>query len=117
MELRKPSEIVEFKYEDVIFLVKAEASEEDRMEVALLGRRDESGKLHYSNADLCRSVIARMVTGWKNVKSNGIDVAYSIEALSMFPAVAGHNVYLELGGFILEKTNILKGASEEKKNA
>jgi len=106
---RQNSKPLECKYEDVTFFVKPVASEEDRMVVALSGLSD-GAMVRFSKPDYCKTVIQCMVTGWKGVTEGGKAVPYSFDLLADFPRVEGKNVYLELGAFIIEHTDISKGA-------
>ena len=108
MDLKEPNNTaLRFTFEDVIFLVKPEATEEDRLEILLSGRH-EGDDIVMSRAEYCKTAIRRMVTGWENVKRGGQDVPYSFEELRNFPRVAGKNVLLELGGYIINNTDISK---------
>lgn len=108
MEL-KESDVkpLEYKHEDVKFLVKPEATEEDRLEVLLAGRQDGEN-IVMSRAEYCKTVIRRMVVGWEGVTRKGEAVPYSFEELRNFPRGTGKNVLLELGGYIIEHTDIAK---------
>ncbi len=106
---RQNSKPLEFKYEDVTFFVKPVASEEDRMIVALSGLSD-GAHVRFSKPEYCRTVIQCMVSGWQGVTEDGKPVPYSFDLLADFPRVDGKNVYLELGAFIIEHTDINKGA-------
>jgi hypothetical protein len=115
MELRKNHQKpLEFKYEDVTFLVKPRASEEDRMLVMLLGEQLPDGNVKFSRPDFCRLVVERMVVGWEGVTRDGKPMPYSFTALSEFPRIEGKNVYLEVGAFILQQTDIQKSEAELK---
>jgi len=109
MEIKRlNSKPLEFKYEDATFFVKPVATEEDRMVVSLSGLSD-GGSVRFSKPDYCKAIIGCMVTGWKGVTEGGKEVPYSFDLLSDFPHVEGKNVYLELGAFIIENTDISKG--------
>jgi hypothetical protein len=115
MEIRKSNaKPLEFKYEDVTFFVKPAATEEDRMVVSLSGK-SEGDKVVFSRGEYCKAIIQCMVTGWKGVTADGKEIEYEYDLLADFPKVEGHNVYLELGGFILKNTDIKKGKGEDLK--
>ena len=115
MELKEADvKPLEFKHEDVKFLVKPEATEEDRLEVLLSGRQ-EGENIVMSRAEYCKTVIRRMVVGWTGVKRKGEDVPYSFDELRNFPRGTGRNVLLELGGFIIENTDIAKPKNPDLK--
>lgn len=112
MEIRKhKSDPLEFKYEDVVFFIKPHASEEDRMVVNLSGVR-EGDRVVFSRAEYCKTIIKCMVTGWKGVTEDGKEVPYSFDLLSDFPRVNDHNVYIDLGSFIIEKTDISRAPED-----
>ena len=108
MEL-KESNVTPLKYqhEDVTFLIKPEATEEDRLEVLLAGRQ-EGENVVTSRAEFCKTVIRRMVVGWEGVTRKGAAVPYSFDELRNFPRGSGKNLLLELGHFIIEHTDIAK---------
>ena len=108
---RQNAKPLEFKYEDVTFFVKPSATEEDRMFVSLSGVSD-GDKVRFSRAEYCRSIIQCMVTGWKGVTEDGKEVPYSFELLSNFPRIEDHNVYIDLGSFIIEKTDISRAPED-----
>lgn len=115
MDLKRQNpKVLEFQYEDVTFFVKARATGEDRMFVALSGMTD-GDKVKFSRPEYCKAIIQCMVTGWKGVKLEGQEVPYSFELLADFPTTENKNVYLELGGFILSKTDIRKHQDESLK--
>ena len=108
MEIREAEvKVLKFNHDDMVFHVKAEATEEDRLEIILAGRQ-EGENVVLSRAEYCKTVIRRMVTGWENVKRKGVDVPYSYDELRNLPRGNGKNVMLELGGFIIEHTDIAK---------
>lgn len=108
MEIRKSkAETVEFKYEDVVFFIKPHATEEDRMIVNLSGAR-EGDRVVFSRSEYCKTIIKCMVTGWKGVTEDGKEVPYSFDLLSNFPRVKDRNVYIDLGSFIIENTDIAR---------
>lgn len=112
--MRKSKPMLEFKYEDVTFLVKPEATEFDRLEVALAGRQD--GKdIVFSRAEYAKTLVRCMVTGWKGAQRDGKDVPYSFEEIADIPKVRGRNVMLELSGFIMDHTDIHKDSGEHIK--
>jgi hypothetical protein len=106
VELRRPKPPLEFKWkvgsDEVVFLVKPESSEEDRMRVAFTpmgGAR-------------CREMVRLMVVGWRGVARDKVDVPYAYEELEHFPRAEGHNLFLDLGRFILEHSDISKEGKE-----
>ena len=109
MELIKASSkpLLKFTHEDIVFHIKPEATEEDRLEAILSGRQDGEN-IVVSRAEYCKVAIQRMVVAWENVKRDGVDVPYSFEELRNFPRGTGKNVLLALGTFIIENTNISK---------
>lgn len=116
MELVKKSEPLEFKHEDVIFLVKAVASDGDRMDVKLAGKWDRTSYV-FSPPEFNRALVRRMVIGWKNVTVEGKEVPYSFELLdNYFPITGKESIFALLGNFIEEKTGIFK-KDEIRKNA
>lgn len=115
MEIKRlNSKPLEFQYEDVVFLVKPQATEEDRMFIQLSGT-SVGGAVKFSRPEYCKALIQSMVIGWKGVKMDGQDVPYEYELLADFPKVKDRNVYIELGSFILEKTDVKKQDTELKK--
>ena len=96
-----------YKHEDVTFHIKPESTDEDRLEVLLAGRQDGEN-IVMSRAEYCKTVIRRMVVGWEGVSRKGEAVPYSFEELRNFPWGTGKNVLLELGGYIIEHTDIAK---------
>ena len=119
MDLKEPQvKTLEFKFEDVIFLVKPEASEDDRMEIALSGRLEEKAGVAVitkSRAEFCKTAIRCMVVDWKHVKRGGHPVPYSYEELKNFPHVEKRNVFLELGDFIIKNTDIVNRRADDLK--
>jgi hypothetical protein len=119
MELKEiKHKVLEFHFEDVVFIVKPEANEEDRLEVELSGRmRELNGAkiMQYSSADYCKAVIRCMVLDWRGVKRDGHDVPFSVEELKNFPHIKGKNIFLELGGFIINNTDIKNQRNEDLK--
>ena len=116
MELVKHSQPLEFKYEDIVFLVKKHANAEDKMEVALSGKRD-GNDIFWTRAEYCKTIIRRMVLGWKGVTQDGKEVPYSFDALCELPHVEGRNVFLALGEFVMEHTDIRNSKAKDLKNA
>lgn len=107
MELKKHStELLKYKFEDVTFLIKPEAEEADRLEVILSGRQ-EGDDIVISRAERCKAAVRQMVVGWEGVKRDGADVPYSFGELSNFPHIEGKNVLLDLGGFIINNTDLV----------
>ena len=119
MELKEhKKQLLEFKFTDVVFMVKPEANEADRMEVALAGRLENKGGvpvLVQSRAELCKTAVRCMVVDWKNVKRGGHDVPYDYDELACFPHVDKKNVFLELGEFIFAHTDILSRRADDLK--
>lgn len=115
MELKESdAKLLEFKHEDVTFHVKPESTEEDRLEVLLAGRQ-EGENVVMSRAEYCKTVIRRMVIGWSGVTRKGEPVPYSFDELRHFPRSEGKNLLLELGGFIIEHTDISKAKNSNLK--
>ena len=119
MELKESNiKLLEFKFEDVIFLVKPEASEDDRMEIALSGRLEEKAGVPVitnSRAEFCKTAIRCMVADWKGIKRAGHDVPYSYDELKNFPHVDKRNIFLELGDFIIKNTDIVNRRADDLK--
>ncbi len=106
MELRKSAPPLECKYGDATFLIKPQASEEDRMTVIFAER----------GAARCRVVVERMVIGWRGVEQDGKPVPYEFAQLENLPNVPGHNLFMDLGEFIIKNTDLQgAGGSEEIK--
>lgn len=118
MELAKPQEPLKFAYKDVTFLVRPKSIEADRLEVWGSGQV-EDGKIISKQAEFVKALIRCMVVGWEGVTEDGKPVPYSFETfLARFPnqGRGEANVFLQLGDFIFEKTDIWK-QDEAEKNA
>ena len=119
MELIDPSKskTVEFKHGDVTIIAKTEANEEDRLRAGFAGRAKGAPWTSEQNANFCKVVCQTMVIGWKGVTHEGKPVDYDFELLKHLPRIAGKNLFLELGLFLIRETDIQKGVPEEVKNA
>lgn len=116
MELKESNAVMlKYQHEDVTFLVKPEATEEDRLEVLLAGRQ-EGESVVASRAEFCKTAIRCMVVGWEGVTRKGEAVPYSFDELRNFPRSEGKNLLLELGQFIIEQTDIAKAKNQNLKN-
>lgn len=107
MELAKTVDAppLEFHYADSVLLVKPHANEEDRMALAL----------SKAGPDRCRAICRAMVIGWRNVKRDGRDAPFDFEDLANFPRLEGKNLFLELGAFIIERTDLSRGVDRDLK--
>ena len=107
VELRRLKPHLEFPWkvgkDTITFFVKAESSEDDRMCVAFAPKGGQR----------CRELVRCMVVGWKGVDADGAPVPYEFELLELLPRGEG-NLFLELGRFILEKTDVVKETKETK---
>ena len=106
MDLIKPAEPLEFKHEDMSFLIRPHASEGDRMEVTMSGSYRD-GAFVFSRPEFNRALVRRFVVGWKGVKMDGKEVPYAFDLLDHhFPISGKDNIFVLLGIFIVEKTGI-----------
>ena len=118
MELIRPKEPLEFKYKDVVFLVKAQAADADRMEVLASGTGDGGARITIPRAEFHRALIRCFVVDWRGVTIDKKEVPYSFEVfMRYFPTheKKGHSVVVDLANFIVEKTDIFKKDELEKK--
>lgn len=118
MELIKPKPPLEFKYKDCVFIVKAQSSDADKMEVLAAGS-GEGNRVSIPRAEFYRALIRCFVINWKGVTSEGKEVPYSFEVFMKFFPVhhgKGSSVVIELGDFIVEHTDIFKRDELEKKD-
>lgn len=108
MELSRAKEPLKFKYRDVTFLVKPHAVEADRLEIWASGKADD-GKIVAPRAEFVKALIRCFVIGWEGVTQDGKPVPYSFETfVNLFPKQPKDEtpVFLALGNFIYEKTDI-----------
>jgi hypothetical protein len=107
MELLKLDERpVEYKWEDVTFVVKKTYSTADKFAVDTAGQLLESGKISFKPWELYKVLIRTFVIGWKGVTENGKEVPWDYDVfMSRFP-VKNRDVVMLLGLFISEQINI-----------
>lgn len=118
MELFKPQAPLEFKFEDVTFLVKARAVDADRLEVWGSGEVD-NGRIVSRRAEFVKALIRCFVLDWRGVTIDGKPAPYSVELFfKAFPSgeAGAPNVFLAISDFILSNTDIFK-KDEAEKNA
>ena len=119
MELIDPTKAktAEYNLGDVALVVKTEANEDDRLQVAFAGRRKGDPWSAEQSANFMRLVCRLMVVGWKGVTQGGQPVDYEFELLKHLPRPHGKNLFLDLGMFIIKETDIQKGPTEEAKKS
>ena len=118
MELIDPTKAktIEYKHGDVTIVAKTEANEDDRLRAGFAGRTKGAPWSSEQNANFCRIVCQLMIVDWKGVTHEGKPVDYDFDLLKHLPRIAGKNIFLELGLFLIKNTDIQKGATEEAKN-
>ena len=117
LHIGKEAKTIEFKYGDVVLLVKTEATEGDRMVAVFHSYGKGDPQTAAKRVAYCREAARCMVVGWKNVQDDkGQDLPFDFDLLETFPQIAGHSLFIELGGFIHEKTDF-GGVKQEAKNA
>lgn len=121
MELLQPNKPLEFVYKDVTFMVKSQCSAGDRAEILLAGENKGNGQVEYSRPAYMKTVLRRMVVGWRGVTVNGQEVPYAWELFDQrFPKDDG--IMLELFNFVVEHTDLgkhketVKNESRERPN-
>ncbi len=116
MELKGRKPDLEFQWHDIKFMVRQEATREDRFELNILYDVDKKGKVEVPRGQIYKTLITRFVTGWHGVTEDGNAVPFSLEAMARLP-LNGDNedVYLLLGAFIVKHTGIFT-VNEERKN-
>lgn len=113
MELIRRREPLQFKHEDVVFLVKPQTTAADRMEMFMSGRVEACGS-KMTVADFNKALIRCFVVGWKGVTFEGKEVPYAYETLmDSFPN--NDDVLTRLSAFILEHTDAFKKDEALKK--
>ena len=115
MEIQKQGEILEHKWKDITFRVRAQATAGDRFEIDILYDVDK-GVVVVPRRELYRTLIKRFVVGWEGVTEDGKPVPFSLENLERLPA-DNEDVILFLGSFIVNKSGLFPAAEEssEKK--
>lgn len=105
MELLEPKKPLEFKWKDVTFLVKPFCSAGDKAEILLAGESKGNGQFEFTRATYVKTVLRRMIVGWKGVTLRGQEAPYSFETLDqLFPKDDG--VFAELFNFIHTHTDV-----------
>jgi len=117
MELVRQSEPLEFKYEDVTFLIKRQATDADKAEVLFAATSADGKRLTVPAAEFYRALVRCFVVGWRGVTENGKEAQYSFESfIKSFPVAKGRgeSVLIKLGQFITEHTDVFKEDEIEK---
>jgi hypothetical protein len=107
MELLKLDERpVEYKWEDVTFVVKKTLSPEDKFAIDTAGQLMENGKVSFKPWELYKVLIRTFVVSWKGVTEDGKEIPWDYTIfMSRFP-VKDKDIVMLLGLFISEQVNI-----------
>ena len=104
----KPDQLLKLKWQDITFLVKPYASQEDKFIIATSGIINDDGSTVVETRGLYATLVRRFVVGWEGVTSEGKPVDYDFSLFSRLPAVPGEtNAVFAVGTFIAENTDAL----------
>ncbi len=117
MELLKAEAPLEMPYKDAVFLIKKRATAYDKFLLAMSGKV-EGNTTKFAPSDFYRVLAQQFVVGWRGVTREGEKISYSWAALeSAFPSDPEDDVFLRLGTFILENTDVFKTDISLKKDS
>lgn len=113
MELLEPKKPLEFVHKEVTFLVKPHCSAGDRAEILLSGEYKGRGQVEFSRSSYVKTVVRRMLVGWKGVTRGGKEAAYNWEDFDQFYP-KDDTVLMELFNFIYKNTDVGDHKAEVK---
>lgn len=117
MELMSKPQTVKCQYKDVTFLVKSRATAYDKFLISMSPAGEVKGnEVKFTNRiAFFRVLVERFVVGWEGVTLDGKPAPYSFELLeSSFPSSADDDVFIRLGSFVIENTDVFKRDAEIK---
>lgn len=121
MRLLQKSKLLEYKWKDVVFYIRSQATAGDKHEMVVKMTReseiDKDGKITGKRSDNFPFIIERFVEKWEGVTyENGIAIPWSIENLYKLPADPKEDIVILLGSYIFNHTGLAPVDEGKKKD-
>jgi hypothetical protein len=118
MELLTEKSTAVFEYKDVKFTIRTNVTVGDKFEFDTSGTITKDDKIEFKPWELYKTMIRLFVISWEGVTKDGKPVLWDYETfMNSFPTDSeGGDLVMKLGTFISDKTGVLRGANEQRKN-
>lgn len=118
MELLKEKSTEVYVHEDVKFTIRTNVTVGDKFELDTAGSIADKDEITFKPWEFYKTMLRLFVISWEGVSVDGKPVPWNFDTfMSSFPASGdGSDLVMKLGSFIAEKTGVLRGTGEERKN-